>query len=202
MRSILIIITFILTSHLGFAQATDESYNWETFNRNLTTGEEFHLDVQKGSGYAKIKDMDFTNGVIELEIKGKDKRGRSFVGLAFHGVNDSTYDAVYFRPFNFLSETKAANAVQYISHPKNTWHSLRKAFPGNYESTMDSKPDPNNWFKIKIVVNYPHIKVFTEGIETPILEVKQLSKQKHGWIGIWAGNGSEGWFRNIKITQF
>ena len=168
----------------------------------VSIGNDLHLDTQKGSGYAKIKDLEFSNGVIELEIKGKDQRGRSFVGLAFHGINDSTYDAVYFRPFNFLSETKAANAVQYISHPKNTWHSLRKAYPGKYESTMDSKPNSNDWFKIKIVIKYPTVKVYTEGIDTPILEVKQLSKQKHGWIGIWAGNGSEGCFRNIKITQF
>jgi len=66
-----------------------------------------------------LKNILFSNGTIEFDVKGKDVQGQSFVGLAFHGLDNSTYDAIYLRPFNFRTEDKLRkiHAVQYISHP-------------------------------------------------------------------------------------
>ncbi len=55
------------------------------------------------AGIAWINDIRFSDGIIEFDVKGKNVLQQSFVGFAFHGSNDSTYDAVYFRPFNFKS---------------------------------------------------------------------------------------------------
>ncbi len=62
------------------------------------------LDEKEGEGVAWLNGVQFTNGVIEFDVRGKDVLQKSFVGIAFHGKNDSTYDAIYFRPFNFRSE--------------------------------------------------------------------------------------------------
>ncbi|MGI9544500.1 MAG: hypothetical protein ACR2MX_14665, partial [Cyclobacteriaceae bacterium] len=54
-----------------------------------------HLNAQPGDGLLWLTDVSFSDGEIELDIEGKDERGRSFVGLAFHGENDSIFDAIY-----------------------------------------------------------------------------------------------------------
>jgi len=50
-----------------------------------------------------LKDVNFSTGTIEVDLRGKDIPQRSFLGIAFHGVDTVTYDAIYFRPFNFQS---------------------------------------------------------------------------------------------------
>ena len=79
---------------------------------------------------------------------------QSFLGIAFHVVDWTTYDAVYFRPFNFraASEEQRSHAVQYISHPGNTWQKLRAERPGQFEKAIDPAPDPDGWFHARIVV--------------------------------------------------
>src|SRR5687767_10936850 len=41
-----------------------------------------------------VNNTNFRNGVIELDIKGKDVRGESYVGIAFHSSDNDHYDAV------------------------------------------------------------------------------------------------------------
>jgi len=43
------------------------------------------------------------------------------------------------------------------------------------------------------------VKVYANGSEQPSLEIKQISDRKQGKVGLWVGNGSEGWFKNLKI---
>ena len=59
------------------------------------------LNSSANDGLAWVTGIEFQNGTIELEIKGANRPGQSFVGFAFHGQDDKTFDAVYLRPFNF-----------------------------------------------------------------------------------------------------
>ncbi len=70
-------------------------------NRTMVNDSTIHLNEAPGAGIAWIKNKQFASGTIEFDVKGKNVLQQSFVGIAFHGVNDSTYDAIYFRPFNF-----------------------------------------------------------------------------------------------------
>lgn len=180
---------------------SDETSAWVLYNRDLTILNDgsVHLDGKPGDGLLWVKEPLFSDGRIELEIKGKDLQGRSFVGLAFHGLNDSIFDAVYFRPFNFKNEERNGHSVQYISHPKHTWYRLREEHPGEYENKLISVPDPDQWFHAAIVISYPLVEVFVDHADEPSLKIEQLSSRKEGWIGFWVGNGSEGYFRNLKI---
>lgn len=38
-------------------------------------------------------------------------------------------------------------------------------------------------------------------VKTPSLEIEQLSNRKNGWLGFWAGNNSDGSFKNLVITK-
>jgi len=175
--------------------------NFTEFNRKVTYEKgEAHLNANTDYGLLWLNSSSFGDGTIELELKGTAIPGQSFVGVAFHGRDDNTFDAVYFRPFNFLHPERKGHSVQYICLPGNDWAELRGKFPGRYENPIDPVPDPvNSWFHIRIVVNYPEIKVYINHISHPTLEVRQLSSHKQGRIGFWVGNGSEGWFRNLKV---
>jgi hypothetical protein len=176
-------------------------------NRELTmTSEEsrrtLRLDERQGDGVAWWPGLAMGDGTIEVRIRGKDVMQRSFVGVAFHGVDEKTYDAVYFRPFNFRASDPArrSRAVQYIAHPAYTWSRLREERPGVFEHAVLPAPDPTQWFHARIVVKSPDVRVFVEGSDQPSLEVTQLSTRKTGWVGLWVGNGSGGEFADLKVV--
>src|SRR5206468_10081651 len=76
-----------------------------------------HLNTKPNDGVAWIKNVTFAKGIIGFDVKGKNILQQSFVGVAFHGINDSTFDAVYFRPFNFTANDtiRCNHSVHYIS---------------------------------------------------------------------------------------
>lgn len=187
-----------ITPDLNMVADTDA---WYTFNRAVDVdGGIVHLDAREGSGFVKLNDLIMGDGVVELDIKGMDLQGQSFVGLAFHGLNDSTYDAVYFRPFNFKNPERNSHSVQYIAHPEYPWYVLRENHPGKYENKLVNVPDPDGWFHVKIVIEGHMVSAYVDGSETPSLEVNQISHRHEGWMGFWVGHGSEGWFRNLTIV--
>jgi len=176
-------------------------------NRTLTTVTEsgrqvFRLDARAGDGVAWWPATAFTTGTIELDVRGRDVPQASFVGVAFHGVDATTYEAIYFRPFNFRSDDAARRlrAVQYISHPAHPWQTLREQHPGVYEKPVAPPPDPDAWFHVTVRVEPTTVKVFVDGAASPALEVTRLTDRATGWVGIWVGNGAPGDFANVTIT--
>ena len=161
------------------------------------------LSEEGNEGLVWVKDMVFSNGTIQLDVRGKDELQRSFIGLAFHGQNDSTFDAVYFRPFNFHAKdsVRRIHAVQYVSHPVYTWKKLRddKTTNAQFEKEISNAPDPNGWFHIKILVKDKIVKVFVNDRQDPVLMVQQLSNFSSGKIGLFMGDGSGGDFANLII---
>ncbi|HEX2532915.1 MAG TPA: hypothetical protein VHK69_04215 [Chitinophagaceae bacterium] len=157
---------------------------------------------QEGQGLAWIQGHSFTTGTIEVDLKGKDVLQRSFIGIAFQGVNDSTYEAVYFRPFNFRStdSVRRIHAVQYISHPQYTWERLRTERNAEFEKAVNPVPDPNGWFHARIQVRPSEVLVYVNESTTPSLRVPRLNPGKGQRIGLWTGSGSGGTFRNLTIA--
>jgi len=187
-------------TYLLFLAATAAAQELRVVNRIMTKDTSgVHLNEGPGVGIAWITNKDFSNGTIEFDAKGKNKLQQSFVGIAFHGINDSTYDAVYFRPFNFQVPelSRRGHSVQYISLPAYDWSLLRQEYPGKYENEIDVTTDPNKWFHVKIIVSSPEVSVYVNGQQC--LNVSQLSTQKKGMIGYWVGNGSAGDWKNLSV---
>jgi hypothetical protein len=170
------------------------------FSENGIEGIRFSKNANDGIGW--LKEVEFSNGTIDLDIRGKDVLQQSFVGVAFHGVDNETLDVVYFRPFNFRSDdpVRKIHAVQYISHPKFTWPFLRENHNGKYEKDVTPSPKGNEWFHARIVVRYPSVTVYVNGNSDPCLNIDKLNDRKTGKIGLWVGNGSDGDFANLQIT--
>ncbi|MDN5202276.1 DUF1080 domain-containing protein [Fulvivirgaceae bacterium BMA10] len=201
---LLTIVLLLITSDFLNAQNNHiKQQNFTAFNREVSYEDGIaYLDAKAEDGLLWLKNANFKNGTIELEVKGRNIPGRSFVGIAFHGQDNQTFDAIYFRPFNFKNPSRNTHSIQYIAMPTNDWSTLRKAFPGKYENTITPIPDAvDDWFHVKIMVDHPQVKVFINGSDKPALEVVQISDRKQGKLGFWVGNGSDGWFRNLKITK-
>jgi hypothetical protein len=149
-----------------------------------------------------LKDVKFSTGTIEVDLRGKDIPQRSFLGVAFHGVDTLTYDAIYFRPFNFQSTdpVRKIHAVQYISHPQFTWERLRNEKNGVYEKGIDQPPAATAWFHTKIVVDASTITVYVNGATTHSLQVNKLNDRTDGMIGLW-NYGLDGDFANLTIKR-
>ncbi len=159
------------------------------------------FSAAKGQGLYVLNDFEFTEGSIEFDVKGKNVDGRSFVGVAFHVQNDSTYDGIYLRPFNFMNADtiRRWRSVQYIAHPKFPWFKLRESFPGKYENKVKPVPNPDEWFHVKITVVGKNVQVFVNGATEACLSVEKLSAYQSGKIGLWVGEGSDGSFANLRI---
>lgn len=190
---------------LAFGEAASGD-GWKLVNRGATAivdgvRKAVRFDERPGNGIAWLEGSKFTEGTIEFDVRGKDVPQRSFVGIVFNGTDDETWDAVYFRPFNFKNPDpkNAGHSVQYVSHPAWTWQKLRAERPDQFEKPVRPIPDPNGWFHARVVVTASNIRVYVNGAAEPCLEVEKLGNRGEGRVGLFLGNNSGGDFADLKI---
>jgi hypothetical protein len=161
-----------------------------------------HVNEKVDNGVIWIEGSDFAEGTIEVDIRGRDVLQRSFVGIAFHGKDDKTYECVYLRPFNFRSDdpVRRQHAVQYIALPDYDWPRLRKEFAEEFENPVDASVVPTDWVPLRVVAKGSTVQIFVGSVTSPALEVRKLGQQDRGLVGLWTGNNSDGDFANLRIT--
>jgi len=159
------------------------------------------MDAAEGDGLALLKEIEFESGTIEVELLGENNPGKSFIGIAFNIQDAETFEAVYFRPFNFVAteQIRKDHMVQYIHHPEYTWYNLRETRTGEFEDEISNPPNPDDWFKARIEVSEKSVRVFVNEITEPVLTVDRLTTSSSKNIGLWTGNGSSGRFRNLVV---
>lgn len=185
-----------------FFQVQKDSYT--AFNRQFTVIEGvIHANAAQGPGVVWVNNQHFRYGTITFDIRGKDVYQTSFVGLAFHGINDTTYEAVYFRPFNFKATDpeRRVHCVQYIAVPQFDWPKLRSDFHNQYEKAVAPAPDPNGWFHVRLVISAKKVGVYVNGNQTEVLDIVPLVASRGDRIGFFVGNGSDGDWKNLKLLK-
>lgn len=183
--------------------------DWAPFNgARFTSGSRgesgvVQSNLREGSGDrgAFIDGLNFAEGTIEVELKGDARPQQSFVGVVFGGVDGSTYESVYFRPFNFgiADPVRRSHAVQYIAHPEWPWQRLRDERSGDFEKVVNPEPKANEWFKARVVVSEKTVRVFVNDGKTASLQVERLTERRSGKVGLWF-NGIAS-FRNLRVTS-
>lgn len=158
--------------------------------------------------YAKIKNLRFQNGTIELEMAGKPlatagEGARGFVGIAFRiADDDSKFECIYLRPTNGRAEEQVRrnHSVQYISYPDLPWEKSRKETPEKYESYVDLVV--GEWTKVKIEVQGDKARLYVHGASQPSLIVNDLKHgpAQEGAIALWIGPGTDAHFTNLVVT--
>src|SRR5689334_487492 len=153
-----------------------------------------HLSARADVGLAWVAGTNFSEGTIEIDTRGRDVLQQSFLGIAFHGKDDKTYESVYLRPFNFRATDPARHdhALQYMTVPEFDWPRLREEFPEEFENPVNASLVPTEWVTLRVVVSGQRVQIFAGGDKTPTLEVRKLGTLTGGMIGLWVGNNSDG----------
>jgi hypothetical protein len=159
--------------------------------------------------FVKLKGLNFHDGTIEVNVLSKflpnaPDFARGFIGVTFR-INDdnSKFEGFYIRPNNGRADDQIRrnHSTQYFSCPHYDYAEFRKTSPEKYESYADM--GMNEWIKMKIVVKGDHAQLYINNSKQPCLIVNDL---KHGAdmtgaIGFWVGEGTEGYFSDLKVTK-
>ncbi len=159
--------------------------------------------------FVKIKDVDFSNGIIEVKVlsrllKNAPEFARGFIGIAFRINNSNTkYESFYLRPTNGRAndQVRRNHSIQYYSYPDYKFDRLRKESPERYEVYADM--ELNKWISMRIEVKDAQAKLFLDNNKQPSLIVTDLKHGANasGSIALWVDVGTEGYFKDLKITK-
>jgi hypothetical protein len=159
--------------------------------------------------FARVKEIDFTNGTIEVSVlsrllKNAAASARGFIGVAFRINNtNSQFECIYIRPTNGRAEDQVRrnHSIQYFSFPDFKFDRLRKESPELYESYADM--GLNEWIKLKIEVKGKQAKLFLNDNKQPSLIVNDLKHgdNSSGAVGLYVDNGTEGFFADLRIHK-
>jgi len=158
--------------------------------------------------FAKLKGLDMDNGMIEVEVLSRllpnaPALARGFIGLAFRiNAHRSAFESIYLRPTNGRAEDqfRRNHSIQYFAYPDYKFDKLRATTQGEYETYADIGLD--EWIRVKIVVKDKTATLFLNEQKAPaFLVTKMLGSTTSGSIGLWVDIGTEGFFKNLKISS-
>jgi hypothetical protein len=159
--------------------------------------------------FVKVRNIDFKNGTIEVKVlsrllKNSPDWARGFIGVTFriNGQNNK-FEGIYVRPTNgrINDQLRRNRSIQYFSFPDFDFEQSRKEAPGKYESYADMGLD--EWITMRIEVNGNHAELFLNNNKQPSLIVNDLKHgaDNSGAIGLWVGNWTEGYFKDLKVWK-
>ncbi len=139
-------------------------------------------------GIVWLKNTLFTKGTVDVDLRGKNQQGQSFLGIAFSGKDTNDYECLYFRPFNFetTDSLRQKHMVQYMSLPDHDWQQLRNSQPLIFEHTVNPIPNPDGWFHATIVISEDSVMVYVNNAAEPSLKVKRFRNHTGEKIGLWS----------------
>ena len=163
-------------------------------------------NVPNGEAYAIVKDTQFHNGEIEVEVAGRPAGGagggaRGFIGIAFR-MQDGQFEYIYLRPTNGRADDQVRrnHSTQYGSHPKFGFAELRQQAPEKYESYVDL--EVGVWTRVRITVDGTKARLYVHGAAQPCLIVNDLKLgDSKGAVALWIGPGTEGHFTGLRIQS-
>ena len=95
------------------------------------------------AGLALVEGLTFREGTIEVHLKGRNVRQHRFLGVTFHATDGTTFETVYFRPFNFKADPP-------LSQPSRAVHlaagaplaEAAREFAGRLRARREPGPGP------------------------------------------------------------
>lgn len=159
--------------------------------------------------YAKLTNLDFENGTIEVKMLSQIQDpspfagAQGFIGVAFRiSEDDSVYESIYLRPKVGRSDNQYArnHTVQYYSYPDYKFDRLRKEADGMYETT--APVNINEWITMRIEVKGEKAYMFINDAKYSTFVVEKMKgKTTHGSIALWVDIGTIGYFKDLKVTK-
>lgn len=159
--------------------------------------------------YAKLTDLDFENGTIEVKMYSQIQNpspfagSQGFIGLCFRiDDNDNAFEAIYLRPKVGRSDNQffRNHTVQYFSYPDFKFQTLRETDPEMFETT--APVSINEWITMRIEVQGEKATMYINNAKYSTFIVEKMKgKTTHGSIALWVDIGTIGYFKDLKITK-
>lgn len=159
--------------------------------------------------YARLAGSDFHDGTIEVDVRARlmhwaDVDCRGFIGIVFRASEDSDrFEGFYVRPRNGRScaePQRRIHTMQYFSYPGYTFAYFRERGISDYEAKADIEMD--EWIHLRAEVAGAGAKFYVDDMGTPALMVGEMfgGSDLRGSIGLYVDNGTQGHFKNLKVT--
>lgn len=157
---------------------------------------------------AVLTDVEFEDGVIELDVAGARRAGyavdnasafKGFVGVSFRVRGDES-ERFYLRTENARLDDQVFRnrSTQYEADPEFPWKRLRDEEPGKYESYVDL--EPGTWTHVRIEVAGSTARLYVGDAQQPCLIVDDLKHgASRGKVALWARISSDAYFANLRV---
>lgn len=164
---------------------------------------EFDID-----SIVKLKDLDFHNGTIEVEMLSRllpdaPDFARGFIGIAFRIAEDnSAFESFYIRPTNAMTDdlVRKAHGCQYFSYPTYTFAYFREKNITDYENAMPYGLD--TWVKLTAKIEDDCAEFYLNGNLTLTVKDLKHGKKLRGSAGFFLDTGTEAFYKNLQINKF
>lgn len=195
-KTSLILIGFIFWLNQSFSQnpvsVPFDSESWNTENtQSFLTNYLGKKCILVNGGKLFLKDVEFVNGVVEVDINFSNRR--NFPSVDFRIQDPQNYEHFYVRPHQ--SGNPDANQYTPVFNGLAGW----QLYYGDQYATP-IKYGFGEWHHIKIVVSGSKADIYFDDMENAILKVKEL---KHGvssgTLGLGGGFGAV-YFANFQYT--
>jgi len=181
-----------LIGSCAYAQEAVVDFNPEKWHLTNAKKVEF-LGRQALMGIAILKDVEFENGVIEVDIAAPEDV-RAYPGIFFRAQSLSNCERVYVRPHR---APFYADALQYT--PEINGISSWQICNGEGYTAQISIP-ANQWLHLKVEVFGTQARVFFNNDKKPVMHIHELrGMTRKGNIGVW-GLGTA-YFSNFRYSQ-
>jgi sugar lactone lactonase YvrE len=168
-------------------QVDFESGRWEILGGKIVE----HLGRKSLVGTAFLKDVEFENGVIEVDVAVTG--ARSYPGVVFRVQSNENYERFYIRPHR---AGLYADALQYT--PAFNGIDGWQLYHGKGCTGFAVFPE-NQWFNMKIEVGGTQARVYLNNLEQPVLVIDELRHGlSKGSIGLMAPNDGTAFYSNFR----
>jgi hypothetical protein len=152
-----------------------------------------HLGREALAGSASLHDVEFTDGVIEVDI-AMDGR-RCFPGIVFRAESEADTEIFYIRPHRSVNYS---HALQYTPRFNGLTGWQLYSGPG-FTATADIPLD--RWVPLKIEIQGTRARIYFDDLERPALIVGDLKRGRSGGsIGITAPPDGRVHYSNFRYS--
>lgn len=166
-----------------------ESDRWVTDKAQIVE----HLGRQSLAGFAYLRDVEFENGVIEVDIAVTGQKVRAYPGIIFRMRSDDNFERFYVRTHR---ASLYPDALQYapIHNGITSW----QLYTGDgFTAGVDFPAE--QWVHVRMEILGKQARVYVGEMEKPALIVNELQHgESKGKIGVMAEGTA--YFSNFKYT--
>jgi DNA-binding beta-propeller fold protein YncE len=167
-----------------------DSEGWDLAGSEVTE----HLGRKAIAGRAILKDVEFENGVIEVDLAVTGRP--SYPGIIFRMQTPGEYERIYLRPHR---ENLYPDAVQYVAafNGIDSWQLY------NGEGyTAGAQIPAGQWIPLKLEVHGSQASLFLNNAEQPALEIKYLQHgTSKGNIALQCPRDKTAYFSNFRFKS-